>query len=270
MFRIGSLLLAAVAAGLFILLNWAFADGLFSLDNLWVTEAYAESTIWTYVLLGLIILAGVYQVLGPRPEAPTPPPERRPLAPGQTDDPALWKFLIGSTHFALFWLPVRFFVGREWLVAGEHKLRDSAWMDTGTALQSYWERVAAVPEEGRPVITYGWYRDLLQYMLDNEWYTWFGPLIAIGEFLVGAALVLGALVGIAAFFGTLLNFSFMLAGSASSNPVLFGLSIFLILAWKIAGFWGLDRWLLPMLGAPWAPGRLFTDEPDTPAASRAS
>ena len=142
--------------------------------------------------------------------------------PGQVDDPVSWKLLLGNVYFALLWLPLRFFVGREWLSAGEHKVRDDAW-GTGASLQGYWERAVAVPEEGRPAITYGWYRDLLQYMLDHEWYTWFADVIAWGEVLVGIGLLVGALVGIAAFFGTVMNFNFQLAGCASTNPVLFGL-----------------------------------------------
>ena len=93
-------------------------------------------------------------------------------------------------------------------------------------------------------------------MLDNRWYDWFGPLIAYGELLVGVGLIVGGLTGIAAFFGALMNMSFMLAGSASTNPILFTLSILLVLAWRVAGLIGLDRWLLPALGAPWAPGRV--------------
>ena len=38
-------------------------------------------------------------------------------------------------------------------------------------------------------------------MLDQQWYTWFAKLIAIGEALVGSGLIVGALVGLAAFFG---------------------------------------------------------------------
>ena len=91
-------------------------------------------------------------------------------------------------------------------------------------------------------------------MLDHGWYTWFAKLVAWGEVLIGLGLLIGALVGIAAFFGTVMNFSFMLAGSASTNPVLFGLAVFLVLAWKVAGYWGLDRWLLPALGTPWQRG----------------
>jgi thiosulfate dehydrogenase [quinone] large subunit len=50
----------------------------------------------------------------------------------------------------------------------------------------------------------------------------------------------------------------MMAGTASINPVLFTLSILLLLAWKIAGWYGIDRWLLPALGTPRKPGKLFT------------
>jgi len=48
--------------------------------------------------------------------------------------------------------------------------------------------------------------------------------------------------------------SFLLAGSGSTNPVLFMLGIGLILAWRVAGYYGLDRYLLPALGAPWSRG----------------
>jgi len=68
---------------------------------------------------------------------------------------------------------------------------------------------------------------------------------------VRAGLLVGALVGVAAFFGALMNMSFLLAGSASTNPVLFTMAIGLMLAWKVAGYYGLDRYLLPMLGTPW-------------------
>ena len=57
--------------------------------------------------------------------------------------------------------------------------------------------------------------------------------------------------GIAAFFGALMNMSFLLAGTVSTNPVLFFAGILLILAWKNAGYIGIDRFLLPALGTPW-------------------
>ena len=94
-------------------------------------------------------------------------------------------------------------------------------------------------------------------MTDNGWASVFGPAIAYGEVLVGLGLIAGGLVGIAAFFGTLLNVSFMLAGTVSSNPVMFGLTVFIILGWKVAGWWGLDRYILPALGTPWYRGDML-------------
>ena len=251
--------LTAVAAALFVVLCWAFADDQFT-GTFWDSHAITESAIWTYVLLVVIIAAGLYQASRmPEHQVDTAGATRRDDEPGQINDPVLWRRLMGNAYYALFWLPVRFFVGREWLAAGEHKVRDDAWMDGGEALRGYWERATTTPE-GRPASpagTYSWFEDFLRYMLRHEWYTWFAKVIAVGEVLIGIGLIVGALVGIAAFFGTLMNFNFQLAGSASTNPVLFGLGVLLVLAWKVAGWWGLDRWLLPKLGTPWHRGRLF-------------
>lgn len=268
MTRTGTYILTAISAALFLFMTWAFADGLFSLDpgGLFIRTvngetAIADGTIWTYVLFALIILAGVYQARRMPEEGVELWPGVTSATPGQVQDPAWWRLLLGNQYLAIFWLPIRFFVGRAWLAAGEHKVRSDAWMDGGTALVSgnpeqpgFWERIVLVaPDVPRPAITYDWFRQFIQFMIDNGWESWFGPLIAVGEVLVGLGLLVGALVGIAAFFGTLLNFNFLLAGTTSTNPVLFGLSIFLVLAWKVAGWWGLDRWLLPALGTPWQP-----------------
>jgi thiosulfate dehydrogenase [quinone] large subunit len=243
--------LTGLSAALFVLLNWIFADGQFSGD-FWSSSEIASSVLWTYVLLALIVVAGIYQAQTLPASGVKLGVEPAPATPGQVDDPAAWKLLLGNTYLAVFWMPIRFFVGREWLAAGEHKVRDDAWMSGGSALKGYWTGAVAIPETGSPKITYSWFRDFLQYMLDHEWYTWFAKIIAVGEVLIGLGLIVGALVGIAAFFGTLMNFNFQLAGSASTNPVLFGLGVFLVLAWKTAGFFGIDRVLLPILRTPWS------------------
>jgi thiosulfate dehydrogenase [quinone] large subunit len=244
--------LTAISVAVFVLLSWIFADGLFT-PPLWNGEDWVSSPLITYLGIVLIVLAGWYQA-SRLPAAGVPLHlTNDTMTPGQVDDPVRWRLLLGNVFFALLWLPLRFFVGRDWLSAGWHKITDPEWMQGGAALQAYWERAVAIPEQGRPPITYDWFRQFLQYMLDNGWYEWFAKLIAWGEVLVGFGLLVGALVGIAAFFGTVMNFSFMLAGSTSTNPVLFGLAVFLVLAWKVAGFWGLDRWLLPALGTPWQP-----------------
>jgi thiosulfate dehydrogenase (quinone) large subunit len=186
--------------------------------------------------------------------------------PVEFSDPPWFRFLFASTAMAPVWLLVRVYVGWQWLGSGWGKVSGEGWLtNDGVALRSFWDRIVQVPEQGRPPITFGWYRDFIQFMLDNEWYTWFAWVIAWGELLVGLALIMGALTGIAALSGAFLNFNFMLAGTASTNPVLFLLAVLLVLAWKVSGRIGVDRWLLPALGTPWSPGRLVRREQPAPS-----
>lgn len=176
----------------------------------------------------------------------------------QIEGPGFARFLFNNRAAGLFWLPIRIFLGVSWLDAGLHKFSDPGWMQGGSSLLSYWERAAAIPEApARPAITYDWYRDFITFLINGNHEGWFAVVITLGEIAVGLALIFGALTGIAAFFGALMNMSFLLAGSASSNPVLFTFAVGLILAWKVAGYYGLDRYLLPRLGTPWRPGGLF-------------
>ena len=186
----------------------------------------------------------------------------------EIEEPAFTRFLFSNTKAGLFWLPIRLFVGFSWLEAGYHKFSGKGWLDGGTALQGYWQHAVAVPAagEGSPAITYDWYRTFVQTLLDNNAYTWFAPLITFGELAVGIGLLVGCLTGIAAFFGALMNMSFLLAGSASVNPVLFTLAIGLILAWKVAGYYGVDRYLLPLLGTPWHHGTIAGEQPRSAAS----
>jgi thiosulfate dehydrogenase [quinone] large subunit len=175
----------------------------------------------------------------------------------EVEGPAIARFFFNNSRAGLFWLPIRLFVGFAWLDAGWHKITDPEWTQGGAALRSYWERAASIPEQGRPPITYEWYRDFLNLLLANNAETWFSWVIMFGELAVGVGLILGALTGVAAFFGAFMNMSFLLAGSASTNPIMFTLAVGLMLAWKVAGWYGLDRYLLPRLGTPWRPGSAF-------------
>jgi thiosulfate dehydrogenase [quinone] large subunit len=166
-------------------------------------------------------------------------------------DPPIARFLFSDTRMAPVWAVIRVLLGLSWLNSGWGKLGSPAWTDTGEALRGYWERAVTIPETGRPPIVFDWYRDFIQSMLDAGSYTWFAKLIVAGEILVGIALIIGAFVGIAAFFGAFMNWNFIMAGTASTNGLLLIGAVALILAWKIAGWIGADRYLLPRLGTPW-------------------
>ena len=184
----------------------------------------------------------------------------------QVEDPPFARFLFSDIRSSAIWLPVRLFVGWQWLNSGWGKLGNPAWMDTGEALRGFWQNAVTIPESGRGPITYEWWRGFLQFLLDNQAWTWFSKVVVFGELAVGLGLITGTLVGIAAFGGAFMNLAFLLSGTASSNPILLLLQLFLIMAWKVAGWIGLDRYLLPLLGTPWRAGRLFRrGETETPA-----
>jgi thiosulfate dehydrogenase [quinone] large subunit len=169
-------------------------------------------------------------------------------------DPPFIKTLFNDPRAAWLWLAVRIWLGYQWVEAGLHKLSNPAWTQTGEALKSFWSGAAAIPEAGRPAISFDWYRSFIQYLLDAQAYVWFAKLVSYGETLVGIALILGAFTGFAAFFGAVMNWNYMMAGSASTNPLLFIAALGLIMAWKIAGYIGLDFFLLPWIGTPWSRG----------------
>jgi thiosulfate dehydrogenase [quinone] large subunit len=212
------------------------------------TTTDAGTSVWTF-LLGLALWVAVAAVLLRfyTPGAETFSADEVGVAP----EWRVARFLRLGADAAPLYLGVRLFLGYQWLHAGWGKLTNPAWVETGTALQSYWTRAATVPASGSPPVAYPAYRALLQYMLDNEWYTWFAKLIVAGELLVGLGILLGGLTAVAALGGLLLNFSFMYAGSVSSNPTLILLEAMVIYGWRTAGWWGLDRFLLPWLGTPW-------------------
>jgi thiosulfate dehydrogenase [quinone] large subunit len=172
------------------------------------------------------------------------------------EDPPIARFLFSNTKAGWLWLIVRVWLGFQWLEAAEHKIFDPAWVGNGEAVKAFWERALAVSPAGKPVIAFDWYRSFLQMLYDREAWTWVAPIIAYSEVLIGIALILGAFTGIAAFGGSLMNWSFVMAGTASTNMLLFGIAVLLMLAWKVAGWYGLDRWLLPAVGTPWAGGRV--------------
>lgn len=181
------------------------------------------------------------------------------------EDPPLARFLFSDVRMAWVWLIVRVWLGYQWIDASLHKISNPGWVQTGDALKGFWTNAVQIPAEGRPAITFGWYRSFITFLLENESYTWFGKVVAYGEMLIGIGLIVGAFVGIAAFFGALMNWNFIMAGAASSNGLMLVLAIVLVLAWKTAGYIGADYFLLRWLGVPWSSRTLPNAQPLQPA-----
>lgn len=184
-------------------------------------------------------------------------------------DPPVAQLLFANPKLALLWLPLRLWLGWQWLDAGSHKVMDPKWMETGEAVRAFWQRAVVMPEGGRAPVAYDWYRGFLQMLMEGHHEVWFGKLVAVGEAAIGVALILGAFTGIAAFFGMFMNWHFIMAGTASTNAMLMVVAMFLVMAWKTAGWIGLDRWLLPMVGTPWQRGALLPPAGHTPPVAQA-
>ena len=159
--------------------------------------------------------------------------------------PSFLKTIFNHPLAGLIWLPIRVWIGWQWLEAGLHKFESPAWMQTGLGLKGFWVSAVAIPATGTAPIHYAWYRSFLQMLINAQAYTWFAKVITVGEMLVGIALILGIFTWFSAFMGGLMNFNYMMAGSASVNPMFLVLSVFLVLAWKVAGYFGADYFLVP-------------------------
>ena len=185
--------------------------------------------------------------------------------PSQIEEAPIARFLFASGQGAIIWLPVRIGLGWAWLAAGWEKLSNPAWM-SGQSLLGFWTGAVQNASGAHPTVGFDWYASFLQTLVNANAQTWFGPLVAVAETVVGICLILGLFTGVAAFGAALMNLNYMLAGSAGVNPVYFLLGMLLILAWRNAGWIGLDRWLLPRLGTPWTPGRIIAPQPTSQAA----
>lgn len=173
------------------------------------------------------------------------------------EDPPVAKSLFGDVRWAWIWLIIRVYVGWEWLSAGWGKVTSPVWTgdQAGVAITGFVNGALEKAGGAHPDVQ-GWYAWFLQNLVLPNAAVW-SVLVAWGEVLVGIALIVGLFTGIAAFFGSFMNLNYLLAGTVSTNPVLFTLALLLVLAWKTAGWYGLDRWVLPMLGTPWRPGVVF-------------
>ncbi|HEU5316941.1 MAG TPA: DoxX family protein [Chloroflexota bacterium] len=228
----------------------AGAFGAWMLQQTFGSNKLSGGSVLLYFLVGLVVLvaAAAWQY--------------RYYTPGQDGvsadevparEPTFARFLSRSQLAAPLWLGIRLFLAYTWLNAGWHKFGDPKWMVTGESILGNWTRAVTPNQAGVAPAPYEFFRNFLQFMIESQAHTWFSKLIVFGELAVGLGLLFGTLTGFAALGGILMNTSFIFAGSLSSNPLLLLLEILLVWGWRAAGWLGLDRVLLPLLGVPGAP-----------------
>jgi len=177
-------------------------------------------------------------------------------------------WLYRSKAASVIWLIARLWLGYGWLNAGYQKLWGSEkavfWNGGGAGVKGFATAGVAGSKAGKGGASYGWFAGFLHgFVIPNA--SWIAKVVTIGELLIGAALILGLFTGLAAIAGLALNVIYMFSGSAGVNPAYAIVAVFLILAWRNAGYLGLDRFALPMIRNLFRPGPR-TETPVTPPA----
>ena len=110
---------------------------------------------------------------------------------------------------------------------------------------------------GKGGASYGWWAAFLHdFVVPNA--SWIAKVVTLSELVIGLLLILGLFTGLAAVAGLSLNLVYMFTGSAGVNPAYAIVAVFLILAWRNAGYLGLDGFALPMARARLHRGRPVT------------
>ena len=189
-------------------------------------------------------LRGDVALGGGSPENPTGTFE------GPTGNLKAADWLFRSKAAGILWLVARLWLGYEWLNAGYQKLWGSEnavfWNGGGAAVKGFATAGITGSAGGKTGASYGWWAGFLHnFVLPNS--SWIAKVITLSELAVGVLLILGLFTGAAAIVGVGMNMIYMFSGSAGVNPAYALVAVFLILAWRNAGYFGADRFALPMV-----------------------
>jgi thiosulfate dehydrogenase [quinone] large subunit len=200
--------------------------------------------------------------------APTGSTYRRrghPGAPAGNLRIASW--LYRSKAASVLWLVARVWLGYGWLNAGYQKLWGSEkaafWNGAGAGVKGFATAGVAGSKAGKGGASYGWFAGFLHgFVIPNA--SWIAKVITLGEIAIGVLLILGLLTSAAAAAGLVLNIVYMFSGSSGVNPAYAIVAVFLILAWRNAGYIGLDRFAFPVMRSRLHPAPRTIQPADSP------
>lgn len=135
---------------------------------------------------------------------------------------------------------LRVYIGYQWFTSGFGKITGGQF-DASGFIQG-----AIANSAGEGATVQAWWGGFLEAVaLPNAGL--FSYMVMWGEFLIGAALILGIFTNFAALMGVTMNFAFLFSGTVSTNAQMVVITLFLIVAGYNAGRYGLDRWVMPFL-----------------------
>ncbi|HHY72001.1 MAG TPA: DoxX family protein [Bacillus bacterium] len=140
---------------------------------------------------------------------------------------------------AVVWTIIRIWLGIQWIQAGWHKVAD------GFDASGFIKGAIAGASGDHPAVQ-AWYASFLEHVaLPNSGL--FSFLVAWGEVLVGVGLIVGVATIPALLAGAFMNLNFLLAGTTSTNPMLYTIAIILLATGSASYYYGGDRFLVPYI-----------------------
>lgn len=153
------------------------------------------------------------------------------------------RFLRENVIASVLLLLARLYIGWSWMTAGWGKVTG------GFDASGFLNGAIAKAGGDHPAVASWWGSFLDSVALPNAGL--FSFMVSWGELLVGVGLILGCLTTAAVFFGMMMNFAFLFSGTVSSNALMVLISIFIIVAGKNAGRFGVDHYVLPYINNWW-------------------
>ena len=139
------------------------------------------------------------------------------------EDPPIARALFADVRWSWISLLLRIYVGYSWLTEGINKAKTPGWIgDNAGVFLTKWISAALLKTQGAHPDVQRWYGRFLSAAVLPHAIFW-SYIVTFGEVCVGIGLILGLFTGIAAFFGTTMNASYLLAGNRKygSNTVRF-------------------------------------------------
>jgi thiosulfate dehydrogenase [quinone] large subunit len=152
--------------------------------------------------------------------------------------------IFNNKYLVPVWTILRVWLGYQWIEPAIEKLKDPAWVGSqaGTAITGFLKGAVAKSTGDHPSVQWWYARFVENVALPNA--KVFSYLVPCGELLVGISLILGAFTIAGLIGGAFMNLNYLLAGTTSTNPILYTVAIILMVAGANTYKIGLDQLII--------------------------
>lgn len=140
---------------------------------------------------------------------------------------------------------LRIYLGIQWVLDGWEKITTKGGFDASGLIQSAIKNPVLTPGKTKAFPWYDWFLNFATNQGHST--SSFSFLVSWGEFLVGLGFIFGTFTLAAAFFGLVMNYSYLGAGVVSVNPTFIFIGTLSLVGGYNSGRLGLDHWVTPYL-----------------------